>query len=75
MRVSKDFERHDSMFTPTLCNNLANMPDQGCGAYNRGDQSPHPCIYHIKKKNFYTRKGKFVANKPMKLYKHLKKNK
>ena len=35
-RVSKDFKRHQSMYSSSFCKNLAKMPDWGCGAYNRG---------------------------------------
>ena len=35
-RVSKDFKRHQSMYSPSFCKNVSKMPDWRCGAHNQG---------------------------------------
>ena len=54
-RVEKDFKRHQDMFTPSFCKNVAQMPDWGCGAHNRGHlQSSCTCSSKKKPKGFHT---------------------
>ena len=33
-RVEKEFKRHQDMFTPSFCKNVAQLRDWGCGADN-----------------------------------------
>ena len=54
-RVSKDFKRHQSMYSPSFCKNVAKMPDWGYGAHNRGHLvDNYKCQINKEKKGFYT---------------------
>ena len=35
-RVSKDFKRHQGMYSASFCKDVAQIPYWGCGAHNRG---------------------------------------
>ena len=40
-RIDKDFKRHQNMYTPLFCKKVAELPDWGCGAHNRGHLNCH----------------------------------
>ena len=62
------------MFTLDLCKDLANIPDWGCGAYNKGRQSTRPCSFNKNNKTFYTSPHRFALDKPMNPYRPFKNN-
>ena len=66
-RVEKDFKRHQDMFTPSFCKNVAQMPDWGRGAHNRGHlQSAYKCHGKKKPKGFHTSEPRYhYPEKPL----------
>ena len=66
-RVEKDFKWHQDMFTPSFCKNVAQMPDWGCGAHNRGHlQSACKCHGKKKPKGFHTSEPRYhYLEKPL----------
>ena len=58
-RVEKDFKRHQDMFTPSFCKNVAQMPDWGCGSHNRGHLQSSCKCNHKKKKGFYSSEPRY----------------
>lgn len=74
-RVSKDFKRHTSMFSPGFCKSFVGIPDQGCGAHNRGHLRKNNCSCKKKKKHFYTSLAIFHLDKSYKYAKNKKSKK
>ena len=65
-RVSKDFKRHQNMFTPSFCKNVAQMPDWGCGEHNRGHLQSSCKYHHKKSKGFYSSAPRYhFPDKPL----------
>ena len=67
-RIDKDFKRHQNMYTPSFCKKVAQMPDWGCGAHNRGHLNQKcQCSHKPKKKNFFTSDPRYhYPAKPLK---------
>ena len=65
------------MITPSFCKNVAQMPDWGCGAHNRGRlQSRCKCHKKNKKKGFYSSQPIYhYPDKPLNYYRKPKYNK
>ena len=53
-RVDKDFKRHQSMFSPSFCKNVARLPEWGCGAHGRGHLKDSCHCKKKKPKGFYS---------------------
>ena len=67
-RVTKDFKRNQSMFSPSFCKNVAKLPEWGCGAHARGHlQDSCKCQHKNKKKGFFTSQPRYHnLDKPLK---------
>ena len=54
-RVSKDFKRHQNMYSSYLCKNVVKVLHWGCGAYNRGHlEQDCKCHKSKQRKGFYS---------------------
>ena len=64
------------MFSPSFCKKVAQMPDWGCGAHNRGHLQSHcTCSSKKKKKGYFTSEPRYhYPDKPLK-YKPFRKSK
>ena len=72
-RVSKDFKRHQSMYSPSFCKNVAKIIDWGCGAHNQGHLADsYKCHKSKQKKGFYSSLPRYHPEKP---YKHKRRHK
>lgn len=66
-RVSRDFKRHQSMYSHSFCKDVAKIANWVCGAYNRGYLGKESCHCNKKKKGFHTSTPRYH---PDKSYKH-----